>query len=51
MSSSGLSVGAVLAQPHLLDDDRDRVRQLVAYAVERGLADQLGDQDLLRARR
>ena len=40
-------LGPVLAQPHLLDDDRDRVRQLVADAFERGLADQLGDQDLL----
>ena len=47
MSSSGLSVGPPLAQPHLLDDDGDRVRQLVAHAVEGGLADQLGDEDLL----
>ena len=39
---------AVLAQAHLLDDDRDRVRQLVADALERGLADQLRDQRLLR---
>ena len=42
-----LVLGAVLAQAHLLDDDGDRVRQLVAHALERGLADQLGDQDLL----
>ena len=47
MSSSGLSSGAALAQAHLLDHDGDRVRQLVADAVERGLADQLGHQDLL----
>ena len=42
-----LVVGPALAQPHLLDDHGDRVRQLVADAVEGGLADQLGDQDLL----
>ena len=47
MSSSGLSSGPVLAQPHLLDQDGDRVRQLVADAVEGGLADQLRDEDLL----
>ena len=44
-----LVLGAALAQAHLLDDDRDRVRQLVADAVERGLADQLGDERLLGA--
>ena len=40
--------GRSLAQTHLLDDHGDRVRQLVADALERGLADQLGDQRLLR---
>ena len=38
---------AVLARDHLLDDHRDRVRQLVAHALERGLADELGDERLL----
>ena len=33
---------------HLLDDDGERVRQLVAHALERGLADQLGDHHQLR---
>ena len=47
MSSSGLSVGPALAQAHLLDHDGDRVRQLVAHALERRLADQLGDDRLL----
>ena len=43
-----LVVGPVLAQAHLLDDDGDRVRQLVTDALQRGLADQLGDHRLLR---
>ena len=38
---------AVLGRDHLLDDDRDRVRQLVAHALQRRLADQLGHHDLL----
>ena len=42
-----LVVGAALAQAHLLDDDGDRVRQLVAHALQGGLADQLGDDRLL----
>src|SRR3954454_1133163 len=29
-----LVLGPVLAQPHLVDDHGDRVRELVAYAVE-----------------
>src|SRR5699024_1737036 len=36
------------ARAHLLDDDRDRVRELVAYALEGGLADELGDEAFLR---
>ena len=32
----------------LLDHHRDRVRQLVAHPLQRGLPDQLGDQGLLR---
>ena len=39
--------GPVLARDHLVDDDGDRVRQLVAHALERGLADELGDHDEL----
>ena len=38
-----LVVGPALARHHLLDDDGQRVRQLVAHALERGLADELGD--------
>ena len=38
----------VLARQHLLDDDRDRVRQLVADALQRSLPDQLGDEHQLR---
>ena len=38
-----LVVGTPLAQAHLLDDHRDRVRQLVAHALEGGLTDQLSD--------
>ena len=38
-------VVAALVRQHLLDQDGDRVRQLVAHALERGLADQLGDHD------
>ena len=42
-----LVLGPVRSQPHLVDHDRDRVRELVADAVERGLADQVGDHQLL----
>ena len=41
-------VRAALAQLHLLDDDGDRVGELVAYAFQRGLAHDLGNQGLLR---
>ena len=37
-----------LARDHLLDDDRQRVRQLVADALEGGLTNQLGDHHRLR---
>src|SRR6266581_5847119 len=43
----GVNVGesAVIgALGHLLDHDGDRVRQLVPYSLERGLADELGNQ-------
>jgi hypothetical protein len=40
--------GSVLPGQHLLHDDRDRVRQLVAHLLQRCLADQLGDHDLFR---
>ena len=40
-------VVAALAGRHLLDDDRDRVRQLVANALQGRLADQLAHQHLL----
>jgi hypothetical protein len=43
-----LVVRPALAQHHLVDGDGDRVRQLVPNAFQRGLADQLADQDLLR---
>src|SRR6476469_11054677 len=39
-----LVVGASLAQPHLLDHDGDRVRQLVAHALKRGLTDEAGGE-------
>ena len=42
-----LVVGPVLTQPHLLDHDGDRVRQLVADALQGGLPDQLRDDRLL----
>ena len=38
---------AALARHDLLDDDRQAVRQLVAHALEGGLADELGDHHLL----
>src|SRR6478609_4423534 len=38
-----LVVGPPLALHHLLDDDGERVRQLVAHALERSLAHELGD--------
>ena len=44
MSSSGRSGGPALARAHLVDEDGDRVRQLVADPLQRGLADELGDQ-------
>ena len=47
-SSSGRSSGRSGAQPHLLHHDGDRVRQLVADALQGGLADQVGDDRLLR---
>ena len=43
-----LVLGAALPRQHLLDDDGQRVRQLVADALERGLADELGDHHHLR---
>ena len=42
-----LVVGTPLAQAHLLDHHGDRVRQLVAHALEGGLADEVGGQRLL----
>ena len=42
-----LVLGAVGARNHLVDDDGDRVRELVAHAFQRGLADDLRDQRLL----
>src|SRR6202012_2842539 len=45
----GVDVGQVLLtgpRLHLLDDDRDRVRELFADTLQGGLADQLGDQEL-----
>ena len=46
-TSSRVALGRPSRGCHLLDHDRDRVRQLVAHAFQRGLADQLGDDDLL----
>src|SRR6266508_3226754 len=43
----GVDLGEPVLGDHLLDEDRDRVGQLVAYPFQRRLADQLGDHDLL----
>src|SRR6266545_5079877 len=40
-------VVSALAWSHVVHDHGDRVRQLVSYALQRGLADQLGGEDLL----
>ena len=48
MSSSGLSSGRSGALHHLLDHDGEGVRQLVADALQGGLADQLGDHHDVR---
>ncbi len=44
----GVDLGEVALRDHLLDHHRDGVRQLVAYALQRRLADQLRHQHLLR---
>src|SRR6478736_2969381 len=43
-----LVLGAPLPRHHLLDDDGQRVRQLVAHTLEGGLPDELGDHHHLR---
>ena len=47
MSSSGRSAGRPSRSPISSTTHRDRVRQLVAHALQGGLADQLGDDRLL----
>jgi len=51
LSRSRCTVAKDLLQPRLaaadlVDGDGDRVRQLIAHAVERGLAHELGDAGL-----